>query len=210
MIRHTREQSLIKSALAALVAGLLAFTSLAASAEVSQAQLDAVAADLQSRVDAGKLSGAVVMVAQDGEVLMTEAMGYQNVEDQVPMQTDTIFRIFSMTKPVTGTALMMLWDEGKFKLDDPVEMHLPELAGMQVFVSQNEDGSWETEAADHPMTVRELMSHTGGLLYTPPLSQGPVANAYAEAGIMDLTGTSLADSVPALKGIPLGYQPGTQ
>lgn len=207
---HTREQSLIKLALAALVAGSLTFTSLAASAEVSQAQLDAVAADLQSRVDAGKLSGAVVMVAQDGEVLMTEAMGYQNVEDQVPMQTDTIFRIFSMTKPVTGTALMMLWDEGKFKLDDPVEMHLPELAGMQVFVSQNEDGSWETEAADHPMTVRELMSHTGGLLYTPPLSQGPVANAYAEAGIMDLTGTSLADSVPALKGIPLGYQPGTQ
>ena len=178
---HTREQSLIKSALAALVAGSLTFTSLAASAEVSQAQLDAVAADLQSRVDAGKLSGAVVMVAQDGEVLMTEAMGYQNVEGQVPMQTDTIFRIFSMTKPVTGTALMMLWDEGKFKLDDPVEMHLPELAGMQVFVSQNEDGSWETEAADHPMTVRELMSHTGGLLYTPPLSQGPVANAYAEA-----------------------------
>ena len=92
---HTREQSLIKSALAALVAGSLTFTSLAASAEVSQAQLDAVAADLQSRVDAGKLSGAVVMVAQDGEVLMTEAMGYQNVEDQVPMQTDTIFRIFS-------------------------------------------------------------------------------------------------------------------
>ena len=179
-------------------------------ADVEQARLDAVAADLQARIDEGKLSGAVVMVAQDGEVLMHEAMGYQNVEDQVPMSKDTIFRIFSMTKPVTGTALMMLWDEGKFRLDDPVEMHLPELAGMQVFVEQNEDGSWVTEPADHPMTVRELMSHTGGLVYTPPLSQGPVAEAYAKAGIMNLTGATLAESMPALKDIPLSYQPGSQ
>lgn len=179
-------------------------------ADVEQARLDAVAADLQARIDEGKLSGAVVMVAQDGEVLMHEAMGYQNVEDQVPMSKDTIFRIFSMTKPVTGTALMMLWDEGKFQLDDPVEIHLPELAGMQVFVEQNEDGSWVTEPADHPMTVRELMSHTGGLVYTPPLSQGPVAEAYAKAGIMNLTGATLAESMPALKDIPLSYQPGSQ
>ena len=179
-------------------------------ADVEQARLDAVAADLQARIDEGKLSGAVVMVAQDGEVLMHEAMGYQNVEDQVPMSKDTIFRIFSMTKPVTGTALMMLWDEGKFQLDDPIEIHLPELAGMQVFVEQNEDGSWVTEPADHPMTVRELMSHTGGLVYTPPLSQGPVAEAYAKAGIMNLTGATLAESMPALKDIPLSYQPGSQ
>ena len=179
-------------------------------ADVEQARLDAVAADLQARIDEGKLSGAVVMVAQDGEVLMHEAMGYQNVEDQVPMSKDTIFRIFSMTKPVTGTALMMLWDEGKFQLDDPVEMHLPELAGMQVFVEQNEDGSWVTEPADHPMTVRELMSHTGGLAYTPPLSRGPVAEAYSRAGIMNLTGATLAESMPALQDIPLSYQPGSQ
>ena len=179
-------------------------------ADVERARLDAVAADLQARIDEGKLSGAVVMVAQEGEVLMHEALGYQNVEDQVPMSTDTIFRIFSMTKPVTGTALMMLWDEGKFQLDDPVEMHLPELAGMQVFVEQNEDGSWVTEPAEHPMTVRELMSHTGGLAYTPPLSQGPVAEAYAKAGIMNLTGATLAESMPALRDIPLFYQPGTQ
>jgi CubicO group peptidase (beta-lactamase class C family) len=115
-----------------------------------------------------------------------------------------------MTKPVTGTALMMLYDEGLFELDDPVEQHLPELAGMQVFVSQNEDGSWETEPADHPMTVRELMSHTGGLLYTPPLSNGPIAMAYAEAGIMNLPEVTLAESMPALADIPLAYQPGSQ
>lgn len=181
-----------------------------ATADIEQAQLDAVTADLQARIDEGRLSGAVVMVAQDGEVLLNEALGYKNVEDQEPMETDTIFRIFSMTKPVTGTALMMLWDEGKFQLDDPVEQHLPELAGMQVFAGQNEDGSWVTEPANHPMTIRELMSHTGGLHYTPPLSNGPVAEAYAEAGIMNLTGSTLAESMPALAEIPLAYQPGTE
>ena len=193
-----------------VVPAVALFVSAQILADVEQARLDAVAADLQARIDEGKLSGAVVMVAQGGEVLMHEAMGYQNVEDQVPMSTDTIFRIFSMTKPVTGTALMMLWDEGKFQLDDPVEMHLPELAGMQVFIEQNEDGSWVTEPADHPMTVRELMSHTGGLAYTPPLSRGPVAEAYSRAGIMNLTGATLAESMPALQDIPLSYQPGSQ
>ena len=84
------------------------------------------------------------------------------------------------------------------------------LADMEILVSQNDDGSWETKAANSPMTVRQLMSHTGGLLYTPPLSQGPIANAYSEAGIMDLYGTTLEDSIPALKDIPLAYEPGTQ
>jgi len=181
-----------------------------ALADIEQSQLDALKADMQARVDAGKLSGVVMMVAQDGEILMNDAVGYQNVEDQVPMSTDSIFRIFSMTKPVAGTALMMLFDEGKFTLDDPVAKHMPELAGVEVFVSQNDDGSYVTEPADHPMTMRELMSHTGGLVYTPPLSQGPIAQAYAAAGIMNLPNYTLAESIPKLGDIPLSYQPGSQ
>ena len=179
-------------------------------ADIEQARLDAVTADLQARIDEGKLSGAVVMIAQNGEIQLRKALGYQNVEDEIPMQEDTIFRIFSMTKPITGTALMVLHDEGKFELNDTVEKYLPELGGMAVFVSQNDDGSWVTEPANHPMTIRELMSHTGGLLYTPPLSQGPVASAYAKAGINNLFNYTLEESIPALADIPLGYQPGTQ
>ena len=179
-------------------------------ADIEQARLDAVTADLQARIDEGKLSGAVVMIAQNGEIQLRKALGYQNVEDEIPMQEDTIFRIFSMTKPITGTALMVLHDEGKFKLNDTVEKYLPELGGMEVFVSQNDDGSWVTEPANHPMTIRELMSHTGGLLYTPPLSRGPVASAYAKAGINNLFNYTLEESIPALADIPLGYQPGTQ
>ena len=179
-------------------------------ADIEQARLDAVTADLQARIDEGKLSGAVVMIAQNGEIQLSKALGYQNVEDEIPMQEDTIFRIFSKTKPITGTALMVLHDEGKFELNDTVEKYLPELGGMEVFVSQNDDGNWVTEPANHPMTIRELMSHTGGLLYTPPLSRGPVANAYAKAGINNLFNYTLEESIPALADIPLGYQPGTQ
>ncbi len=206
MIERINENRLVK-----LLLGLsLTLIANFALADIEQSRLDAVAADIQARIDANKLSGAVVMIAQDGEIQMTQSLGYQNVEDQVPMRDDTIFRIFSMTKPITGTALMMLYDEGKFTLDDAVEKHLPELAGMEVFVSQNDDGSWVTEPADHPMTVRELMSHTGGLLYTPPLSQGPIAKAYFQAGIMNTPNYTLAESIPALGDIPLDYQPGTQ
>lgn len=201
MLRHL---AAVTTALSFSVLGSFAL------ADIDQGQLDALKADMQARVDAGKLSGVVMMVAQDGEILMNDAVGYQNVEDQVPMSTDSIFRIFSMTKPVAGTALMLLYDEGKFTLDDPVEKHMPALAGVEVFVSQNDDGSFVTEPADHPMTMRELMSHTGGLVYTPPLSQGPIAEAYTKAGIMNLPNYTLAESIPKLGDIPLSYQPGTQ
>jgi CubicO group peptidase (beta-lactamase class C family) len=192
----------------AFLATLILSSSLVA-AEIEQSRLDAIAADLQARVDAGKLSGVVAMVAKNGKVQMNQAFGYQNVEDKVPMTTDSIFRIFSMTKPVTGTALMILHDEGKFQLSDPVEKYIPELANLQVFTEENADGSMATEAADHPMTIRELVSHTGGLMYVPPLSSGPVASAYIKAGILGRD-TTLAQQIPKLGDIPLGYQPGTQ
>ena len=176
--------------------------------DIEPARLEAVETDLVDRIDEGKLSGAVVMIAQGGEVLMHKALGYQNVEEQIPMKNDTIFRIFSMTKPITGTALMTLYDEGKFNLDDPLEKYLPELSNLRVAISANDDGTWETEPADHPLTVKELMSHTGGFTYFPPIGNGPIAQAYVEAGIGG--DATLAESVPELRDIPLDYQPGTK
>ncbi len=193
---------------ALFIVGVL-FATNVAGADIEQARLDAIAADLQARVDANKLSGAVVMIAKDGEIQMSQAFGNQTVEDSVPMTTDSIFRIFSMTKPVAGTALMILHDEGKFQMSDPVEKYIPEFANMQVFAAENADGSVATEAAAHPMTIQELVSHTGGLMYVPPLSSGPVPNAYLKAGILSRD-VALADQIPKLGEIPLGYQPGTQ
>lgn len=179
------------------------------SADIDQSRLDAIAADMQSRVDAERLSGAVLMIAQDGEIQMSETFGYQNVEDQAPMNMDTIFRIFSMTKPITGTALMILHDEGKFQLSDPVSKYIPELANVQVFTETDAAGNMVTEAANHEMTIQELMTHTGGIMYVPPLSSGPVAQAMIAAGIMgpDIV---LAEQIASLGELPLGYQPGTQ
>ena len=184
--------------------------SLASSAlgDIEPARLEAVEADLRARIDEGKLSGAVLMIAQGGELQMHKALGYQDVEEQILMKNDTIFRIFSMTKPITGTALMILHDEGKFSLDDPLEKYLPELSNLRVAISANDDGTWETEAADHPLTVRELMSHTGGFTYFPPIGNGPIAQAYVGAGIGG--DATLAESIPKLRGIPLDYQPGTK
>ncbi len=179
------------------------------AAEIEKARLDAIAADIQARVDASKLSGAVIMIAKDGEIQMNQAFGNQIVEDSTPMSTDSIFRIFSMTKPVTGTALMMLYDEGKFQMSDPVEKYIPEFANLTVFTGENADGTLASEAAGHAMTIQELVSHTGGLMYVPPLSSGPVASAYLKAGILN-NEIALADQIPKLGDIPLGYQPGSQ
>lgn len=139
------------------------------AAEIEKARLDAIAADMQARVDASKLSGAVIMIAKDGEIQMNQAFGNQIVEDSTPMSTDSIFRIFSMTKPVTGTALMMLYDEGKFRMSDPMEKYLPEFANLRVFTGENADGTLATEAAGHAMTIQELVSHTGGTYIRPPV-----------------------------------------
>ena len=99
-------------------------------------------------VERGTIAGAVTLVARHGVVASLEAVGYQDLETKKPMRTDTIFQTRSMTKPVTGTALMILHDEGKFKLEDPVAKYIPAFAGMEVFVSQNDDGSFVTEPAD--------------------------------------------------------------
>ncbi|MGQ9426800.1 serine hydrolase domain-containing protein [Gilvimarinus sp. F26214L] len=180
-----------------------------ASADIDQARLEAVSAATKAAVDEGKLAGIVTLVAQDGEVELFEAHGYQDLENRKPMNKDSIFRIFSMTKPVTGTALMMLWDEGKFKLDDPVAKYIPEFKDLQVASGVDDEGKFKTVPADHPMTVRELMSHTGGLVYTPLLSRGPVAEAYGKAGVLDRNMT-LKEMTKKLGGIPLNHQPGTQ
>ncbi|MGH1470571.1 MAG: serine hydrolase domain-containing protein [Cellvibrionaceae bacterium] len=200
---------LMRALLALAATAIILVPSFASAEKIEKARLDAIAADLQARVDDGKLAGVVALVAKDGEVQMNQAFGYRDLENKVPMTTDSIFRIFSMTKPVAGTALMMLFDEGKFQLSDPVEKYIPEFKGMQVYKGVKEDGSFDAVPSEHPMTIRELMSHTGGLVYVPPLSAGPVAMAYAKAGILGRN-TTLKGMISELGKIPLNHQPGSQ
>lgn len=171
-------------------------------------RLDRLTAAMQGYVDDGLLSGVVTMASRGNKIVHYESVGYRDVEAQAPMTPDTIFRIYSMTKPVTGAALMILYEESKFKLSDPVGKYIPELADLQVFAGVDDDGNMITEPADHPMTIRELMSHTGGLSYGI-FAQSGVDTAYVEAGILDANDTN-AKFVAKLGQIPLKHQPGSR
>jgi CubicO group peptidase (beta-lactamase class C family) len=171
-------------------------------------RLSRVTAAMQGLVDDGLLAGVVTMAARDNKIVHFESVGYRDKEANAPMTNDALFRIYSMTKPITGVALMMLYEEGKFKLSDPVEKYLPELKDLQVYAGQDDDGNMLTEPQNHKITVRELMSHTGGLTYGI-FAQSPVDTMYVEAGLLDTT-VPLSEFASRLGKIPLKSQPGSK
>jgi len=162
---------------------------------------------MRKEVDEGNLAGVVSALMRHGKLVHLDAYGYQSIEEQVAISEDTIFRIFSMTKPVTSVAMMMLLEEGKFSLDDAVSQYIPALANLEVAIEDGPGGFPVTEPATHEMTIRELMSHTGGLTYGL-FSRSQVDSQYVAANILDTEGT-LQDMIDKLSRIPLRQQPGT-
>lgn len=162
---------------------------------------------LRDEVDKGQLAGIVTMVSRHGKLIQKDTYGYQDLENGIPMQEDSIFRIFSMSKPITGVAMMMLYEEGKFSLDDPVEKFIPEFSNLIVAKDDAANGIPIAELAEHKMTMRELMSHTGGLTYGP-FSRSRVDTLYNEANVLDRN-SSLQDMIDKLARIPLRQQPGS-
>jgi len=206
LIQQTMTRRLI-SVITTIV--LVASSSVLCAEGIDKSRLDAISAVSKQAVEDGNLAGIVTLIVKDGEVQLFESHGYRDLENKKAMTKDTIFRIFSMTKPIAGTALMTLYDEEKFKLDDAVEKYIPEFKDMRVLKEGTSTENLETVAADHPMTVRELMSHTGGLVYTLGLSRGPVAELYTKAGILNRDGT-LKEMAAKMGEIPLNHQPGTR
>ncbi len=171
---------------------------------MSSERLERLNEAMQELVDEGKLAGITTMISRHGKVAHFETFGSQNLAEGKPMAKDTIFRIYSMSKPITGVALMTLYEEGKFKLSDPVAKYIPEFANLQV--AKNLD-TLETEPARHPMTIRELMSHTAGLSYGI-FSQSAVDEKYTELGI--LGEDNLKQMIDNLAQVPLRQQPGSR
>ena len=169
--------------------------------------LGELGAAMQAFVDEGELAGVVTLVARHGKIVHFEAAGNQDVAAGTPMAEDTIFRIYSMTKPVAGVALMTFYEEGKFGLDDPVEKFIPEFAGLKVAKGTGAEGMPEVEDPDHKMTIRELVSHTAGLTYGF-FSRSQVDALYMRANVLDRNST-LKEMVGKLGGIPLRQQPGS-
>jgi len=164
--------------------------------------LDGNQASIREAVDNGVLSGAVTLAWQAGKVLQVNEIGYRDVDAGLPMQRDTIFRIASMTKPVTVAAAMTLVEQGRLALRDPVTHWLPELADRQVLVDPR--GALDsTVPAIRPITVEDLMTHRSGLAYAFSVL-GPIARAYAGVSLRQDADHWLAD----IAGLPLLHQPG--
>ena len=157
-----------------------------------------------------RVPGAVVMLVRDGRVEYHKAFGYRNNVTKAPLQRDDIFRIASQTKAITSLAAMMLWEEGKFSLDDPIEKYLPEFGKQTVLVKFNPaDSSYTTKPAKRKTTVRQLLTHTSGIDYAD-IGSEEFRAIYAKAGLTGLgrEGELLADKVRVLGGMPLAFEPG--
>ena len=166
--------------------------------------------ELQRRVDAGEMPGAVLLVARHGKVAALEAVGYQDRNAKTPMKTDSIFRIASLTKPIVSVAAMTLVEEGRLMLHDPVAKYLPEFKDTQVAVQKSgPDGKteWTLERQRRPMTIQDLFRHTAGLTYGQ-FDNSHVDQLYVQTGILSREQT-LEDQVKKLATLPLKHQPGT-
>ena len=178
---------------------------------LSVERLECISSTAQGFIDAEELAGAVTLVARRGKVVHFETYGMMDLEADKPMQKDTIFRIYSMTKPIAAVGVMMLCEEGKLTLDAPASTYLPEFNGMKVAQDADADTFTPVEA-DRELTVQDLMQHTAGLPGAARYMGGNTAvdKLYRKAGLDRLHECNLQELVERLGAIPLLYQPGTR
>jgi CubicO group peptidase (beta-lactamase class C family) len=175
---------------------------------LSSSQLARIEATTQKYVDSGLVPGAVMLVARRGKIAWTRTLGFRDRAAKDPMRPDSIFRIYSMTKPIVSVAAMMLVEEGKMQVSDPVSKYLPEIGRMKVGVETSEGGKPVLQLTDpaREMTVQDLMRHTSGLIYGTR-GKSLVNAAYIEAkiGSRDFSNEEL---VTKLSSLPLRFSPG--
>jgi len=172
---------------------------------LSAAGLTRLTATLQREIDRKRLPGAVALIARHGKIAYFETLGVRDPASGAPMQEDTIFRIYSMTKPIVSTAVMMLSEEGRLLISDPLSKYLPEFSDMKVAVER--DGKVDLVPARRPITIQDLLRHTSGLSYEF-LGDGPVQKLYLEAKISRRDQTN-AEQAATLAKLPLAHHPGT-
>jgi CubicO group peptidase (beta-lactamase class C family) len=168
---------------------------------------------IQSWVDEKKMNGAVALIARNGKIVYNKAFGYDNMEKKTPMRTDLIFRIASQTKAITSVAVMMLFEEGKFMLDEPVAKYIPAFKGAKVIDKFNlGDTTWTTVPAQREVTIRDLLTHTSGIGYAQIGSNEANAmySKYRVVGGIGVEGFVLGDVINRLGPLPLFHQPGTK
>jgi len=170
---------------------------------MSSEKLARAKSSVQALIDNEKIAGASIIVARKGKIVLSETFGMMDQKAKKPMQPDTIFRIYSMSKPITSVAAMMLYEQGKLKLDDPISKYIPEFKGLKVY---SESGKHDDQVRQ--MSVRDLLRHTSGLTYGY-FGNTAVDKMYMANSILKRE-SSLQDMINKLSEIPLLYQPGTK
>src|SRR6266852_7414408 len=167
---------------------------------------------VKGEIAKGRYPGAVALVARRGKVAYFEALGQRDPQTGAPMTKDAIFRLYSMTKPFTSVATMMLLEDGRLLLNDPVSKYIPKLKGLQVSVSrvdtQTGKVTYALVPAEREMTIQDLLRHTSGLVYGGFTSHTGVKEAYTKEGV-DWNGVTAAEQIDRLARVPLAHQPGS-
>lgn len=186
---------------------------------MSSVRLAALKSSLQAEVDNGKIPGAVLMIVRNGKLAYSETIGYQDKATGKVLKQDAIFRIYSMTKPLASVGAMMLVEDGKIQLTDPISKFLPEFAKMGVSVAQTDAAgvvSYSVVPANRQITVQDLLRHTSGIAYAEITRNPVIRKAYIEAGVYEEKGTdydhrkvSPAQEVAGIAKSPLSTQPGS-
>ena len=182
------------------------------SAGFSSERLKRIDANINDWINKGRLNGCVALIIRNGKIVYHKGFGYDDAEKTKPIRTDNIYRIASQTKAITSTAIMMLYEEGKFLLDDPISKYIPEFAKQQVLDKFNPaDSSYTTVPAKTEVTIRQLLTHTSGIAYAQIGSKEAnaiFAKTTITAGIGVPVGKILADDMKKLGKMPLMHQPG--
>ena len=199
---------------AALVAAQGLPTASPESVGMSGPRLARISEAFKQEIDKGNLPGAVFLVARNGKVVYSDAIGYLNKDAGTPMTKDALFLIYSMTKPLVSVAAMMLVEDGKIELTDPVSKFLPAMKGLQVSVAKTDAEfarvTYTLVSGQRDMTVQDLLRHTAGLAYANLTSNTLVREAYAKAGVdEDPRGLTPTEEVERMAKAPLAHEPGT-
>jgi len=207
----------LKRTLLALLIALLLFPVLSRAQSLSYAKpedvgfsrerLDRIASTLNADIAKGTIPGAALLIVRNGKIAFYDSFGWLDAATKTPMPKDAIFRIYSMSKPITSVAAMILVEQGKLFLNDPVQKYIPAFADMKVAVEKSGAPSVDLVPAVRPITVQDLMRHTSGLTYGF-LPGTPVAKMYQDANLFGTDGTN-ADFAQAIAKLPLAVQPGS-
>ncbi len=179
---------------------------------VSTERLDRIDTYLNKAIEKNQIPGAVALIRRNNKIIYNKAFGYSDVENKIMYSTDDIFRIASMTKAVTSLAVLMLWEEGEFNLDDPIEKYIPEFKDLKVLTDFNEtDSTYLSKPAENKISIRHLLTHTSGIGYGVIDEDARFKAIYKKQGIVDLFTTdsiNIGSNVKKLAQLPLHHEPG--